>query len=110
MAFNGVATRTRFTSYSHELSATFGFMFIVLVLLWLRTHGVRGKIRIRLDNGLAFCSGSQKKLDQWNNSLMVHSHVQLFVLKTNPIPHTQAPLKIFLINAVYKMAHQPLLK
>ena len=66
-----VATRTRFTAYSHELSATYGFMFIVFVLLWLRTHGVRGEVRVRLDNGLEFCSGSQKKLDQWNKSLSV---------------------------------------
>ncbi len=75
-----VATRTRFTVYSHELSATYGFMFIIFVLLWLRAHGVRGEIRIRLDNGLEFCSGSQKKLDQWNKSLSV------FGATLDPIP------------------------
>ena len=63
------ATRARFTAYSYELSATFGFMFIVVALMWLRTHGVRGYIRIRLDNGAEFCGGSPKKLAQWNQRL-----------------------------------------
>jgi hypothetical protein len=88
-----VATRTRFTAYSHELSATFGFMFIVLVLLWLRTHGVRDKIRIRLDNGLEFCSGSQKKLDQWNKSLSV------FGATLDPIPPGAKHLLALVENA-----------
>lgn len=63
------ATRTRFTAYSYELSATFGFLFIMVVLVWLRTHGVRGSVRIRLDNGAEFCGGSAKKLAQWNQRL-----------------------------------------
>lgn len=65
------ATRTRFTAYSHELSATYGFMFIVLTLLWLRAHGVRGKLRIRLDNGMEFCGGRHSKLEKWNTILSV---------------------------------------
>lgn len=63
------ATRARFTAYSSELSATFGFLFIVVVLLWLRAHGVRDPVRIRLDNGAEFCAGSHKKLAQWNQRL-----------------------------------------
>jgi hypothetical protein len=69
------ATRARFTAYSYELSATFGFVFIVMVLLWLRAHGVRGAIRIRLDNGAEFCAGSPRKLAHWNarlRSLQAH--------------------------------------
>src|SRR5919108_1725017 len=73
------ATRTRFTAYSHELSATlrqaqdtaYGFMFIVLTLLWLRAHGVRGELRIRLDNGMEFCGGRHSKLEKWNTILSV---------------------------------------
>jgi hypothetical protein len=38
-----VATRSRFTAYSHNLDSTFGFTFIMMVLLWLRGHNVRGK-------------------------------------------------------------------
>ena len=45
-----VATRIRFTAYSHELSAVFASMFLSLILLWLRAHNVRGSLRIRLDN------------------------------------------------------------
>ncbi len=44
-------------------------MFIVLVGLWLRAHGVRTPINIRLDNGKEFCAGSEKKLRQWNEYL-----------------------------------------
>ncbi len=61
-----MATRSRFTAYSYTLSATFGFLFITLVVLWLRTHNVRSPIRIQLDNGTEFVSGSQKKLIDWN--------------------------------------------
>jgi hypothetical protein len=63
------ATRARFTAYSYTLSATFGFLFITLVLLWLRAHNVRGAIRIRVDNGAEFCSGSARKLADWNSRL-----------------------------------------
>lgn len=61
-----VATRIRFTAYSHQLSAVFATMFLSLVLLWLRAHNVRGPLRIRLDNGAEFCQGSPRKLQQWN--------------------------------------------
>jgi hypothetical protein len=88
-----VATRTRFTAYSHELSATYGFMFIMLVLLWLRAHGVRDKVRIRLDNGLEFCAGSQKKLDEWNKSLSV------FGVTLDPIPPGAKRLLALVENA-----------
>jgi len=64
-----VTTRARFTAYSYELSATFGFVFIMLVLLWLRAHGVRGSICVRMDNGTEFCGGSARKLAQWNERL-----------------------------------------
>lgn len=64
-----VATRARFTAYSYELHATFGLLFLVVVLLWLRTHGLRGRVRIRLDNGAEFCAGSAKKLAAWNERL-----------------------------------------
>ena len=83
-----VATRIRFTAYSHELSAVFGMTFLSLALLWLRAHNVRGAIRIRLDNGSEFCGGSQRKLDQWNEFL------SWFNASLHPIPpgakHLQA--------------------
>lgn len=75
-----VATRTRFTAYSYELSSAFGFMFISLVALWLRTHNVRNIIKIRLDNGAEFCGGSERKLKQWNEML------SFLGVELNPIP------------------------
>ena len=63
------ATRTRFMAYSHELSATFGFLFVSLVLLWLRAHNVRCHIHIQADNGMEFCAGSSKKEALWNEQL-----------------------------------------
>jgi hypothetical protein len=63
------ATRTRFTAYSHRLSSEYGFMFIVTVVLWLRSHNVREEIHIQLDNGSEFCSGSSKKEAEWNDKL-----------------------------------------
>jgi putative transposase len=60
------ATRARFTAYSHNLDSTFGFSFIIMVLLWLRGHNVRDPIHIQTDNGAEFCMGSRKKEDEWN--------------------------------------------
>jgi len=62
-------TRTRFTAYSHRLSSEYGFMFIMTVVLWLRSHNVREEIHIQLDNGSEFCSGSVKKETEWNDKL-----------------------------------------
>jgi len=64
-----VATRMRFTAYSFELSALFGQNFIFMVLLWLRAHNIRHRIRIQGDNGPEFCSGSKRKLDEFNRLL-----------------------------------------
>ena len=61
-----VATRIRFTAYSYSLNSTYGYLFILFCILWLRAHNVRTKIEIRLDNGSEFCSGSEKKLKEWN--------------------------------------------
>jgi putative transposase len=83
-----VATRIRFTAYSHELSAVFAIMFLSIVLLWLRAHNVRGSLRIRLDNGTEFCGGSPRKLQLWNE------YLSRFNASLDPIPpgakHLQA--------------------
>jgi hypothetical protein len=44
LSMNGILLcfpRVRFTVYSYELNSTFGFSFIVFVILWLRVHNVR---------------------------------------------------------------------
>ncbi|RLA78877.1 MAG: hypothetical protein DRG36_05720 [Deltaproteobacteria bacterium] len=70
-----VATRARFTAYSYELSSTFGFLFLNLVLLWLRAHGVHTTLRIRLDNGGEFCGEVVENAHRQDDeaSLMVHA-------------------------------------
>lgn len=63
------ATRIRFTAYSHELSATFGWLFILIVIHWLRVHGICHHIHIQGDNGSELCSGSKKKEEILNELL-----------------------------------------
>jgi transposase len=70
-AYNAIdaKTRIRFRMYSHNLNSTYGHLFIFLIVLWLRLHNVRDKIRIRVDNGMEFFSGSSKKLSEFNKFL-----------------------------------------
>lgn len=63
------ATRIRFTAYSHELSATFGWLFMLIVVHWLRAHGIRHHIHIQGDNGTEFCMGSKRKERELNDLL-----------------------------------------
>lgn len=63
------ATRIRFTAYSYNLSATFGWMFMFIIINWLRMHGVRRSIHIQGDNGAEFCSGSKRKEEDLNEIL-----------------------------------------
>jgi len=62
-------SRTRFTAYSHELNATFGRIFIFMIVMWLRTHGITVHINIQADNGYEFCMGSKKKEQYLNEDL-----------------------------------------
>jgi transposase len=63
------ATRIRFTAYSHELSATFGWLFMLIAVHWLRAHGIRHHIHIQGDNGMEFCAGSKTKEQELNDLL-----------------------------------------
>ena len=63
------ATRIRFTAYSHELSATFGWLFMLIVINWLRVHGVRHHVHIQADNGAEFCASSKQKEENLNTLL-----------------------------------------
>ncbi len=75
-----VCTRARFTAYSYELNSTFGFLFILFSVLWLRGHNVRWRMRIRMDNGGEWCGGSKRKLMEWNERL------KPFGVELDPIP------------------------
>lgn len=47
-------TRLRFLAYSRELNVTNGVAFMVLVMLHLRAHGIRGRIVWQTDWGVEF--------------------------------------------------------
>ena len=47
-------TRLRFLAYSHRLNRTNGIAFLILALLWLRTHGVTTKVTFQTDWGEEF--------------------------------------------------------
>ena len=87
------STRIRFLAYSHTLSAAFGFLFLVIVLSWLKAHNVRSPMRIRVDNGAEFCSGSQAKLRDWNERLAALGAV------LDPIPPGASHLQGLVENA-----------
>ncbi len=47
-------TRLRFLAYSHELSQANGIAFMVLVMLHLRAHGIKGRVGWQTDWGSEF--------------------------------------------------------
>jgi len=66
-------TKTRFLAWSHTLNSPFGFWFLEFVVFWLRSHNVRVKIYTQVDGGGEFCSGSKRKLKNWNDKLAKHN-------------------------------------
>lgn len=70
-------TKVRFLAYSHELGSALGILFMSLVMLWLRLHGIDHPMNVQGDNGSEFCGGSKRKeealnrlLDPWNASFL----------------------------------------
>jgi len=59
-----VYSRLRFLAYSEEKSFANGLAFMLLVLLWLRGFGVRGKVRLQTDWGEEFGGSSERKLNR----------------------------------------------
>ena len=47
-------TRLRFLAYSHNLNRTNGLAFLILILLWLRAHGVSSPVTFQTDWGQEF--------------------------------------------------------
>ncbi len=64
-------SRFRFTAYSYEVNATFGLYFLTFALGCMRTalNNWDMPITIGQDNGAEFCSGSPRKVTDWNNTL-----------------------------------------
>lgn len=66
-------TKVRFLAWSRHLSSLFGFQFMLFVIIWLRSHGVRCKINIQMDMGGEFYSGSKRKQKVWNEKLKAYN-------------------------------------
>jgi hypothetical protein len=62
-------TKTRFLAWSYSRSSFFGYKFLLLVIMWLRSHGITTKINVQFDGGSEFCSMSKNKTEMWNNEL-----------------------------------------
>ena len=76
-------SRFRFIAYSYNLSAEFGQRFLMFVIQYIRATLVAHYevIKMGIDNGSEFCSGSQKKEDEWNDLL---STIQTHIYSYNP--------------------------
>ena len=61
-----VKTRVRFLAYSYNLYSHYGYMFLTFLVVWLRAHNVRCRIKIRIDQGSEFPGISKKKLKDTN--------------------------------------------
>jgi transposase len=57
-----VRSRTRFLAWSNEKTVANGLLFMVLVVLWLRMHGLQHRIAFQTDWGEEFGGKSPRKL------------------------------------------------
>ena len=55
-------TRLRFLAYSHHLNQDNGLSFMILVLLWLRAHGISGPVSFQTDWGQEFGGTNPDKI------------------------------------------------
>jgi len=60
-------TKTRFLAWSYTRSSFFGYKFLEFVINWVRSHGIQSEIKIQMDMGCEFYSGSKRKQKKWNN-------------------------------------------
>jgi len=64
-----IRTRTRFLAYGQEKNFVNGWLFIILVVIWLRAFGIRVHIIIQTDWGEEYGGKSQRKLAMMNKVL-----------------------------------------
>ena len=57
-------TRLRFLAYSHRLNRTNGIAFMILVLMWLRAHGITTKVTFQTDWGQEFGGNNPSRIAQ----------------------------------------------
>lgn len=85
-------SRFRFMAYSYNLNSSFGFWYLLFVILFLRRYLVayNSPIITGFDNGVEFCSGSERKEDSWNDILVllnasIYSYEPNFDIRKNLI-------------------------
>ena len=66
-----VKSRFRFVAYSHNINSEFGLRLLLFCIQYIRTitNNWQTHIKIGVDNGSEFCSGSIRKEDLWNEYL-----------------------------------------
>lgn len=66
-----VKSRTRFLAYSHSYNAEFGLKFLIFGIGFIRVYLCNWdqSITVGIDNGVEFCSGSERKEAEWNQIL-----------------------------------------
>ena len=66
-------SRFRFMAYSHNLNSEFGLRYLLFVIQFIRAKlsNYGEKILIGADNGVEFCSSSERKETKWNDLLRV---------------------------------------
>lgn len=71
-----IRTRIRFLAYGQQKSFSNGWAFIVLVMLWIRSFGVKHKTIIQTDSGDEFGGDDGKKI-AWMNQLLAPLDAEL---------------------------------
>lgn len=59
-------SRLRFLAYAQARTATFGKLFLLFVVMHIRSQGHLHPITIFIDGGTEFCGGGDAKLEAWN--------------------------------------------
>jgi hypothetical protein len=67
-------TRLHFLAYSHHLNRTNGVAFMVLVLLWLRAHGVGASVTVQTDWGEEFGGDNQEQIQKLGARFLAPLH------------------------------------
>ena len=63
-------TRLRFLAYSHHLTQDSGIAFMILVLLWLRAHGITRSVQFQTDWGAEFGGNNPDKIQRLQNQFL----------------------------------------
>ena len=71
-----IRTRIRFLAYGQQKSFSNGWAFIVLVMLWIRSFGIKHKTVIQTDSGDEFGGDDGKKI-AWMNQLLGNLNAEI---------------------------------